>query len=437
MILVPARSPESAQALAASRTPLIGAVLIGSIAALVLAMLAWAAWAQVDEVVAAQGRVAPAGRSKLINHPQGGRVTEIYVQDGQRVAEGQPLLVLDGEVERSGLAEARGRFEVKAVAAQRLAAEADGRALVVADDLATARPDLVLAERRLMAARAEALAARRLTAAKQVQARKGDLQNAAAEAIRARHAQSLLRQQRAAVKELNERGLYPTLKRVEIEKELSDTDGEAAKANAALDAARADLAESQSRLESVDRDWHSDVLAELAQTTAERDRLGEAMRADAALVGQMEIRAPVAGVVEELAVTAPGQAIAAHETLMKIVPSGSQLVVEAQVRNDDVGRLRANMPAVVKVHAFDWLRYGSLKGRLEKVAADAVADPTTHALTYAATVIVDRNHLGATPGQLGIVPGMIVDVELMVGERTILSYLTERILQFKQAFREG
>ena len=90
-----------------------------------------------------------------------------------------------------------------------------------------------------------------------MQARKGELQNAAAEAIRARHAQSLLRQQQTAVKELNERGLYPTLKRVELEKELSDTDGEAAKANAALEAARASLAESQSRLESVDRDWHS------------------------------------------------------------------------------------------------------------------------------------------------------------------------------------
>ena len=151
----------------------------------------------------------------------------------------------------------------------------------------------------------------------------------------------------------------------------------------------------------------------------------------------MEIRAPVAGVVEELALTAPGQAIAANETLMKIVPSGGQLVVEAQVRNDDVGRLRVGMPAVIKVHAFDWLRYGSLKGSLKKVAADAVADPATHALTYAATVIVDRNHLGAAPGQMGIVPGMIVDVELMVGERTILSFLTERILQFKQAFREG
>ena len=437
MILVPATPPANAQALAASRTPLVNGVLIGSIAALLLAMLAWAAWAQVDEVVAAQGRVAPAGRSKLINHPVGGRVTEVYVQDGQRVAEGQPLLVLDGEVLRSELAEGRGRWQVKAVAAERLAAEADGRPLVVPDGLATARPDLVLAERRLMAARAEALDARRATAAKQVQARKGDLQNAAAEAIRARHAQSLLRQQQTAVRELNERGLYPTLKRVALEKELSDTDGEAAKAGAALEAARAALAESQSRLESVDRDWHSDVLAELAQTVAERDRLGEANRAQAALVGGMELRAPVAGVVEELALTAPGQAIAAHETIMKIIPSGGRLVVEAQVKNDDVGRLRTGMPAVIKVHAFDWLRFGSLKGRLEKVAADAVVDPASHALTYAATVVVERDHLGAGPGQQEILPGMIVDVELMVGERTILSYLTERILQFKQAFREG
>ena len=98
-------------------------------------------------------------------------------------------------------------------------------------------------------------------------------------------------------------------------------------------------------------------------------------------------------------VTAPGQAVAAHETLMKLVPQGEGLVVEAKVANQDIGRLRPGMPATVKVRAFDYLRFGTLDGVLQKVAADATPDPRTGELTYAVTVVTDRAHLGARPGR--------------------------------------
>ena len=74
---------------------------------------------------------------------------------------------------------------------------------------------------------------------------------------------------------------------------------------------------------------------------------------------------------------------------------------------------------------------------LQKVAADATPDPRTGELAYAVTVVTDRDHLGAGPGELDVVPGMVVDVDLKVGERTILSYLTDRIFRFQEAFREG
>ena len=135
--------------------------------------------------------------------------------------------------------------------------------------------------------------------------------------------------------------------------------------------------------------------------------------------------------------TAAGQAVAPHETLMKLVPQSEGLVVEAKVANRDIGRLHAGMKATVKVRAFDYLRYGSLDGVVQKVAADASPDPRTGDLAYGVTVVTDRSHFGPKAGELDVVPGMSVDVELKVGERTILSFLTDRIFRLNEAFREG
>ena len=84
---------------------------------------------------------------------------------------------------------------------------------------------------------------------------------------------------------------------------------------------------------------------------------------------------------------------------MKLVPQSEGLVVEAKVANRDIGRLRPGMPATVKVRAFDYLRYGALDGVLQKVAADATADPRTGELAYAVTVVTDRSHLGRRAGR--------------------------------------
>ncbi|MGE3295322.1 MAG: HlyD family efflux transporter periplasmic adaptor subunit, partial [Geminicoccaceae bacterium] len=248
---------------------------------------------------------------------------------------------------------------------------------------------------------------------------------------------ALLGKQREAVRELAARGLYPRLKVVQIERQYSDDAGSLAKAKASRSAAEAALAEAKSRLEGLATERRSQLLAELADATADRDRLRDQLRAQDALLSGLVIRAPAAGVVQEIAVAAAGQAVAAQETLMRLVPEGEGLVVQARVANRDVGRLRPGLNATVKVRTFDYLRFGTLEGVLQKIAADATADPRTGELAYAVTVLIDRDHLGARAGDLAVTPGMVVDVDLKIGERTILSYLTDRIFRWREAFREG
>ena len=150
-----------ADALIERRSSPLAGTLVACIAVLVAAMIAWLAWAQVEEVVRAQGRVEPAGRVKLVNHPQGGRVSIVHVREGQRVAAGAPLVTFDPAVSESEHAELLGRWQARAVETARLEAEAAGRSILRLDaDLAAARPDLVEAQTRLLKARAAAQASR-------------------------------------------------------------------------------------------------------------------------------------------------------------------------------------------------------------------------------------------------------------------------------------
>ena len=122
---------------------------------------------------------------------------------------------------------------------------------------------------------------------------------------------------------------------------------------------------------------------------------------------------------------------------MRLVPESEGLLVQARVANRDIGRLHPGLKATVKVRTFDYLRFGTLEGVLQKIAADATADPRTGELAYAVTILTDSERLGTGSGALSVAPGMIVDVDLKIGERTILSYLTDRVFRWGEAFREG
>ena len=281
------REAELARQLLDSRAPTLTGTLIACIAALFLALLAWLAWAQVDEVVYAAGTVEPAGRVKIVNHPRGGRVAAIHVREGQEVAAGDILVTLDGDVARSERSELVGRLELRKVEVARLEAEASGRELAWGSDY---RPDLLAAQQALLEARNAAQISRREALAKAKQARRGEMRTAAAEVERLRNSLELLKRQREAVRELADRGLYPELKVVQVERQYSDDLGELAKANASLDAADAALSEAASRAEGLETERLSDVLGQLAQATADRDRLAEQLRAQDAILASLASR---------------------------------------------------------------------------------------------------------------------------------------------------
>ncbi|HEX2524714.1 MAG TPA: HlyD family type I secretion periplasmic adaptor subunit [Geminicoccus sp.] len=423
-----------AQGLMERRASPLARILVLAITGMFGVMLCWMAWAEVEQVVRAEGQIEPQGRAKIINHSGGGKVAEILVREGDHVAAGTMLVRFDPEVRLGERADMRARLTAATASIARLEGEAENREPAFPALLAEADPMLVQEERRLSDARADLMATAKQALDEQIRAKAADTKAAAAEIARLRNSLSLQRQQLDAVRELAAKELYPRMKLVAVEQQVAELAGELAKAEQRLVTARAELDETRARLAAVDTERRSRALGELTALRAERDRLVRLLQTQDTLLQGLTVTAPVAGFVQELQVSAAGQSVAANHPIMKLIPSDEGLVVAARVRNADVGHLTEGMPARIKVHAFDFVRFGAINGRLQKIASDARRmDPDTEPV-YAVTVVTDDE-----AGEAGrrIQPGMLVDVEIQVGKRTVLDYLTDRLRRIgDEAFSE-
>jgi HlyD family type I secretion membrane fusion protein len=286
--------PDAEGVIERRHSPVAG-LLIVVVALIFGSLLVWSAWAEVEQVVRAPGQVEPVGRVKMINHPDGGRIAEVHVVEGQQVAQGDPLVSFDPEELRARLVELTGRWQLRSIEVARLEAEVAGGAPVIDPELAQARPDLVAEQRALLTSRRDAHRSRSETLAQTIQRRDRVVVSAAAELQRLRAGHRLLKQQLDAVRGLADKGLYPRLRLVAVERQLSDLAGDVQKAVARHEGAEAALAEAHSRLQALDREQRSSVLTELAAAKSERDQLTEAHRRQAATLRNLVVRAPVLG----------------------------------------------------------------------------------------------------------------------------------------------
>ena len=330
-----------------------------------------------------------------------------------------------------------GRLQLRKVEVARLEAEASGRELAWA--LGDYRPDLLAAQQALLEARNAAQTSRREALAKAMQTRRGEMRTAAAEveppAQQPGAAQAAARGGAGA-------GRPRPLSRAEGGPGRAPVQRRSGRARQGQGVPGRRRGRAGGGRQPGSRAWRpsgcSEVLGELAQATADRDRLAEQLRAQDAILASLEVAAPAAGIVQEIVVTAPGQAVAAHETLMKLVPA-----------ERGPGRRRPRSPTRMSAACARACRprsrcapstiCASARSRACCRRSPPTPRPTRApaSSTYAVTVVTARAPSGRGPGEFDVAPGMVVDVDLKIGERTILSYLTDRIFRLQEAFREG
>jgi hemolysin D len=218
-----------------------------------------------------------------------------------------------------------------------------------------------------------------------------------------------------------------------------------------IQAARSTIAQSEKRLAQIGADYRRQLQAERAEAAPQAERLREELAKQQHRHGLLELRAPQAGVVKDLATHTPGTVVSPGTIMMTIVPEGEKLRAEVWISNDDIGFVRADQPAKIKLAAFTFQKYGMVEGKVAQVSADATESPNPNTrsgglagrdrsagpLAFRTLVDLKLQHLENDGERYALQPGMQVLAEIHLGERSVLEYLLSPVQKaFHEAARE-
>jgi HlyD family secretion protein len=410
---------------------------------LVFGLGGWAAFTSIAGAIVAPGQVKVETNRQVIQHPEGGVVGEILVEDGDRVKAGDVLIRLDGALLQAELSIIESQLFEALARIGRLTAEQELVAEPVFDPeliaAAAERPDvaaLVEGQRRLFAARQDT----KLRETAQLRERQAQF----GEEIRGIEAQreALGRQlgfiegELADQRSLLERGLTQTSRVLSLEREKARLEGQIGAFTAQIAQSRGRIAEIDVQITGRDAMRLEEAIAELRDLTSKAAELRERRLSAQETLSRLDVRAPRDGLVLGKTVFAVRAVVRPAEPIMYIVPTEEALVVSSQVPVTDIDKVYPGQPARLRFSAFSTRTTPEIDGAVAKVSADALTDERTGMSYYTAEIAISEAGLAELDG-LTLVPGMPVEAFIQTGERSPLSYLMQPLTDyFNRSMRE-
>lgn len=411
-------------------------ILLLAVAGFFLVALLWAQFAILDEVTHANGTVIPSSRVQVIQNLEGGILKEILVEEGAVVRPGQVVLRIDNTSHSASFGELKAKYYTLQGDVQRLTAEADGKALEFSPQFQAEHPDIMTDQKALFASRQGELESQIAILQQQMDQRKQEKAELESKLNQAQASLKIANEEYAITEPLVRKNIVPKVKQLQLQREINDLKGEISAAQLAIPRAESAIAEAARRIEEKEQTAKSEILSELSQRKTELAAVQEEITAAKDRVARTEVRSPVKGVVKELKIRTIGGVIQPGQDLMEILPIEDNLRIEAQVRPADIAFLRPGQDATVKFTAYDFSIYGGLPGKVERISADTIVNEEGDAF-YKVIIRTDKNYLIRNDQKLPIIPGMVATVDIITGEKSVLTYLLKPILKARQnALRE-
>ncbi|AXS79268.1 HlyD family type I secretion periplasmic adaptor subunit [Dechloromonas sp. HYN0024] len=408
--------------------PLRARVLLRSIGIVFAVFILWAAVAKLDEVTRGEGRVIPSKQVQVLQSIDGGLVSEILVKEGDIVQPNQLLVKIDETRFVSSVKENQAQYLGLVAKAARLRAISEGKLFVPPAEVVKADAAIVDQERQFYEARNSELTAAVSIARQQLAQRQQELNEAQAKRAQASQGYDLTSRELSVTRPLINSGAVSEVELLRLERDVSRYRGERDMASAQISRVQAAINEAQRKIEEVELTFRNDASKELSETMAKLNSLAEGSVALSDRVKQSSIRSPVKGTVKRLLVNTVGGVIQPGKDMIEIVPLEDALLLEARVQPRDIAFLHPGQPAIVKFTAYDFSIYGGLEGTLEHIGADTVMDEKGNAFY---TVRVRTNKPGFGDANLPIIPGMVAEVDILTGKKSVLAYLIKPVLRAK------
>jgi HlyD family secretion protein len=401
----------------------------------------WAATAPLAGAVIAPAQIVVDSNVRRIQHPTGGVVAEILVNDGDHVRAGDVLVRLDETMTRANLALIENQLNQFWTRKARLRAEQDGReAFAVPDKLAVhadvqAIADIIAGETSLLLRRREAINGQQSQLRERTSQIGEEIRGLSAQIDSKREQIRLIKRELEGVRELFDKNLIPYARLTSLEREAARLTGEEGQLVAETARAKGRITETELQTLQVVQDQRREVATELREVEIKIADLSERRIAALDQLSRVVLRAPQDGMIHQKTIHTVGGVVTAGEQVMLIVPEKDSLVVEARIDPQMIDRIRLGQSAKLRFPAFDAATTPDLDGTLLRIAADLTKDQQSGVSYYIARIGLAEREVGKLNGRT-LVPGMPVEAYILNSSRTAFEYLRKPLEdQMARAFR--
>lgn len=403
----------------------------------------WAAVSQISGAVIASGRIEVDQNRQVVQHPDGGVVSEILVTEGDSVEAGALLIKLDSETLLSELAVVEGQLlEVLARRARLEAERDDAKDLRFAELLTTIEsavaPELMEGQRRLHEARLESEAQQADQLSQQRDQIRDQIKGIEAQQKATERQLELLGEELVSQQSLLDRGLAQAARVLALQREEASLLGRSGELSASVAQARGRISEIEIQILRLASTRRQEAISQLRDLQFNEIELSERRRALRLQLDRLDIRSPVSGVIYGMSVFAPRSVIRPADPVLFVVPQDRPLVISSRVLPTDIDQIFVGQDVSLKFPAFDQRRTPELTGRVVQVSADSFQDEGSQVSYYRAEIRLSDGQVELLPDDMHLIPGMPVDAFIRTGDRTPLAYFMKPLSDyFAKAFREG
>jgi HlyD family secretion protein len=402
----------------------------------------WFVFVPLAGAVVVPGNLVVQSNVKTIQHPTGGVVAEINVQNGNRVQAGDLLVRLDKTQAESSLQVVDKQLDEMRAREARLIAERDDRGAVDFPEQLMSRSgddnvkSLIATENALFKTRFTMRQSQKDLLQSKIAQFTDEISGLVAQTDSKAKQIELISGELAGVQDLFDKHLVPLTRLTALQRDAARIEGERGQLTSSIAETKSKIGEAQLQIVRTDQDFRADVVKQLSEVQSKESELVERSVAAHDMVNRIEIRSPTSGIIQQLAAHTIGGVIKAGETIMEIVPDADDLQIEAHVQPKDIDHVKTGQSAFVRLSAFNARTTPQIHGTVSYVSADIGQDKQTNSSSYTVRVTLPEDERRRLNGQQ-LVPGMPAEVFVQTGSRSMMSYVFEPINdQMRRAFVE-
>jgi len=397
----------------------------------VFSFIIWASFASIDEIARGQGKVVPSGQNQIIQNLEGGIVSQILVKEGDFVKKGQVLIRINNEKSSSTLVSNEIKTLYLKAQIKRLEAELKQEPFEIIQTDNKTLNGFLENEKELYISNINHLESKIQILKEQDKQKQSELKDAQQTIKHMKFSVEAITKEVDMTEPMVKKGIRSEIDFLKLRREQSDAKQKLQSAILTVNKIKSEIVEIEKKIKETYEINESKVREKLNETITNLKALEANSTASLDQVSRAIVKSPSNGIIQTLHVNTIGGAIKPAQDLIEIVPTDYNLIVEVKILPSDIAFIYQGQKAIVKFSAYDFSIYGGLDGNVINISPDTITEKDDKTY-YLVQIKTTKNYIGNKDEPMKIIPGMVANVDIITGKKTILDYILKPILKTKQ-----